>query len=178
MKRKNILGKIKRLINYPFSYNTYEHRPDYILIIALGLICFFGLLMLSSASSVQAFQKFNDSYYFLKHQLLRGFLPGLIIFFIVSRIDFRRWRKYAFYLLVATVVMLILVFIPGLGTSYGKAAQSWIKLGFLSFQPAEIVKLTFLIYLATWLAKRNEKRLVILNTAFYHFCFSWRLLFF
>ena len=156
--RKTLGQKIRELIASPLSFKYYNHAPDYVLIGTLALIILFGLMMLSSASSVQAFQKFGDSYYFFKNQLLRGLIPGLIAFYFASRIDYRTWKKYAFGLLIASVVMLILVFIPGLGVSYGKA-QSWLKIGPLGFQPTEIVKLTFLIYLATWLEKRGERGL-------------------
>ena len=156
--RKTLGQKIKELIASPLSFKYYNHAPDYVLIGTLALIILFGLMMLSSDSSVQAFQKFGDSYYFFKNQLLRGLIPGLIAFYFASRIDYRTWKKYAFGLLIASVVMLILVFIPGLGVSYGKA-QSWLKIGPLGFQPTEIVKLTFLIYLATWLEKRGERGL-------------------
>ena len=156
--RKTLGQKIRELIASPLSFKYYNHAPDYVLIGTLALIILFGLMMLSSASSVQAFQKFGDSYYYFKNQLLRGLIPGLIAFYFASRIDYRTWKKYAFGLLIASVVMLILVFIPGLGVSYGKA-QSWLKIGPLGFQPTEIVKLTFLIYLATWLEKRGERGL-------------------
>ena len=143
MKRTSLRQKFKTLINYPFVHKAQEHRPDFIFIIALGIVCFLGLLMLSSASSVQAFQKFGDSYYFLKHQITRGFLPGLIAFFIFSRFDYRQWKKYAFWLLLASILLLILVFIPGIGASYGKA-HSWIIIGPLGFQPSEIGKILFI----------------------------------
>ena len=158
MKRHSLTNKLKELLNYPFTHSIHEHKPDFLLIITLGIICFFGLLMLSSASSVQAFQNYNDSYYFLKHQLVRGLIPGLIAFFIFSRINFRQWKKYAFWMLIGSILLLILVFIPGIGESFGKAHR-WIKIGSLVFQPTEIVKLTFLIYLATWLAKKTEREI-------------------
>ena len=156
--RKTLGQKIKELIASPLSFKYYNHAPDYILIGTLALIVLFGLMMLSSASSVQAFQKFGDSYYFFKNQLLKGILPGLVAFYLASRFDYRGWKKYAFSLLIASVVLLILVFIPGLGVSHNYS-QSWLKIGPLGFQPSELVKLTFLIYLATWLEKRGERGL-------------------
>lgn len=158
MRKKNYLNKLKELLAKPFAYRHYNHPPDYVFIITLGLLIFFGLIMLSSASSVQGFQKFGDSYWFFKHQLFKGLLPGIIAFYIASQIDYRVWKKYAFTMLLASVGLLILVFIPGLGISYGKA-QSWLQIGPLGFQPTEIVKLTFLIYLATWLERRGERGL-------------------
>ncbi|HLD27909.1 MAG TPA: FtsW/RodA/SpoVE family cell cycle protein, partial [Patescibacteria group bacterium] len=158
MKKRNYLNKIKELLSKPFAYQHYHHPPDYVFIITLGLIIFFGLIMLSSASSVQGFQKFADSYWFFKHQLFKGLIPGLIAFYIASQIDYRVWKKHAFTMLLVSVGLLILVFIPGLGVSYGKT-QSWLQFGPVGFQPTEIVKLTFLIYLATWLERRGERGL-------------------
>src|SRR3989344_2090273 len=128
MKRSSLGQKIKELIASPLSFAYHHHAPDYVLIGTLALIVLFGLMMLSSASSVIAFQKFGDSYYFFKNQLLKGILPGLVAFYLASRFDYRRWKKYAFGLLIASVVLLILVFIPGLGVSHNYS-QSWLKIG-------------------------------------------------
>ena len=64
-------------------------------------------------------------------------------------------KRYAKYFLYFSIALLILVFIPGLGMVYN-SAKSWVGLGGFSFQPSEIVKLTFLIYLAAWLEARRE----------------------
>ena len=137
---------------------TKGKQPDYVLIILFGILILFGLVMLSSAGTALGYQKFDDPYYFLKHQVLFGLIPGLIFLFIFSKIDYRKWKKIAFPLLIFSIVLLILVFIPGLGASYGKA-KSWINIAGFSLQPSEIVKLTFLIYLATWLEKRSKEEI-------------------
>ncbi|MBU1036757.1 putative lipid II flippase FtsW [Patescibacteria group bacterium] len=155
MRHKN---KFKAVFKDLFGHSSGEHKPDLIFISSLAVLCFLGLLMLSSASSVQAFQKFNDSYYFLKHQITRGLLPGLLAFVLLSRISYRYWKKYAFWLLVISLALLVLVFIPGIGVVYNNA-HSWIKIGGLSFQPTEVVKLTFLIYLASWFDKKNKQEM-------------------
>lgn len=131
------------------------HPPDYTLIILSFLIILFGLVMLSSATAVLGYDKFDDSYWYLKHQLLLGFLPGLFLFLIFSKIDYRVWKRFSTLLLWLSLGLLLLVFIPGIGASYGRA-QSWINISGYSLQPAEIVKLTFLLYLASWLEKRKE----------------------
>ena len=71
-------------------------------------------------------------------------------------VDYRVWARYAFPLFIASLLLLVIVFIPGLGANYGRA-HSWIALGGFSFQPSEIAKLAFLIYLAAWCAKRREQ---------------------
>lgn len=132
-----------------------ERRPDYTFLILLGILVFLGLVMLFSVSGPIAFQKFNDSYWYLKHQLLFGILPGTVLFFVASRIDYRLWRRLSVPLLGLSVILLFLVFIPGIGADWG-TSRSWIRIGDFSLQPSEIVKLTFLFYLAAWLESRGE----------------------
>lgn len=133
------------------------HQSDYSLIIIFGIIVVFGLVMLSSATSVIGYSKFQDSYWYLKHQLLSGFLPGLVLFFLLSKIDYQRWKKFSFLFLILSVVLLCLVFVPGIGADYGTDSRSWLNIFGFSIQPAEIVKLTFILYLAAWLNKRKER---------------------
>jgi len=131
-----------------------ENQGDKSLIIIVGIIIAFGLVMLSSASSIEAYKSYGDSYYFFKHQLV-GLIMGLIIYWFFSRIDYHKWRKYAWLMLIFSIVLLILVFIPGLKSDWGRA-HSWIKIFGFSLQPAEFVKITFLIYLAAWLESRRN----------------------
>lgn len=175
-KPSNILAWLKHVLASPFAHAREHHQPDFILIGALGLIIVFGLMMLSSASSVEAYQKFGDSYYFFKHQLINGFLPGLVAFFIAAQFDYRHYKKWAFLAMIASVGLLLLVLIPSIGTSYDKGAQAWINLGLFSFQPTEIVKLTFLIYLAAWLEKKGEHGLKDFQYGFLPFIFSLGLI--
>lgn len=133
-----------------------EKRPDYVFAIMLAVLLFLGLVMVTSASGPVAYQKFGDTYWYLKHQLLYGLLPGAVLFMITSRVDYRRWRALAAPLLVASVILLVLVFVPGIGADWG-TSRSWINIGGFSLQPAEIVKLTFLFYLAAWLEARGEE---------------------
>ena len=112
--------------------------------------------MLSSATAVLGYDKFEDSYWYLKHQIMQGLLPGLFLFLVLSRVDYRVWKKFSPALLWFSLGLLVLVFIPGIGADYGKA-RSWLNIGGFSLQPAEIVKLTFLMYLAAWLEKRKER---------------------
>lgn len=145
------------------------HEPDYIFIIALFSLIVFGLFILSSASAASGIEKFNDVYYFLKHQLLFGFIPGLFLFVILSFLDYRIWRKLAFVMLVVSIALLVSVFIPGVGADFG-TAKSWIYIGGATFQPSELVKLTFLLYLAGWLESR-EKHIKNLNQGLAPFLF-------
>ena len=148
MRRKR--NKLLEWFLKPFRGSINKHVPDYFLLIITGLLLFFGLLFLSSASAPLAFYKHNqETYYFLKQQILHGLIPGLIIFYLALRIDYFKYQKYYPYFLIATIILLLTVFIPGLKTDYGQA-NSWIYIGSVSFQTSELAKLTLIIFLAGW----------------------------
>lgn len=144
------------------------HQPDYLFLTLVFVIIVFGLVMLSSASTVVSFQEHQNSFYYFKHQLFYGFLPGIILFFICLRLNYQIWRKWASGFLILSLVLLVLVFIPGVGLTVNKA-KSWINLGFFSFQPSEIVKLAYILYLAQWIEKRGKERIKDFNFGFLPF---------
>ncbi len=82
-------------------------------------------------------------------QGVMGIGGGLVGMYILSRVYYRTWRKYAFYIFLLGVGISLLVFIPGLGVEHGGASR-WIQVGGFSFQPSEILKIAFVIYMATW----------------------------
>ncbi len=126
-----------------------------LLIITLTLILF-GLVVLSSAGIVDGQKKFGSPYYYLSHQFLYGVLPGLVGMFILSKIDYRFWKKISLFILIGSLALMILIFVPGFGHGL-KGATRWINLGVLSFQPSEILKLSLIIYLAAWFGGRDER---------------------
>jgi len=138
-----------------FSSISSGKKPDYILIGLIFLIIIFGLSVLSSASSVRAFNKFNDIYYFFKHQLVYGFLPGVFLFLFFFHFDYNKLQKHSVSFLVLSLTFLGLVFIPGIGMTLNQA-RSWLSLGPVSFQPTEIVKLLLILFFAGWFAERES----------------------
>lgn len=132
-----------------------NEKPDKTLIFSVFILTFFGLIMIASAGVGYSSIRFGDPYFFFKRQLLYGILPGIIMLYISQRIDYLFWKKIAFPLFAASIVLLILVFIPGIGSkAYG--ASRWIQLG-ISFQPSEMLKLSLILYLAAWFEGRGEK---------------------
>ena len=130
-------------------------QPDYILLAVIGILVVFGLIMVSSASIGQSQEKFHESYYYLKSQLLKGLLPGLLLGVIAYFFPYRYLKPLALPLLAITVIGLIMVFIPGFGTGHG-GAKRWIILGPVVLQPTEFLKLSFIIYLSAWLANKGK----------------------
>lgn len=132
-----------------------SHRPDYLIMICLGVLVIFGLLALASASSNLGQTKFGDSFYYLKHQVLTGLMIGLAGFFLAYKISYRHYQKLAVILLLASLALTALVFTP-LGLTAG-GAERWVKIGPITFQPAEFLKLTVIIYFSAWLAGQTER---------------------
>jgi cell division protein FtsW len=132
-----------------------NRRPDSILLTVLVFLVFFGLIMVSSASIGLSQEEFGESYHYFFSQVLKGLLPGLLFGFIAYLIPYRFWQKWAFPLLILSILLIFAVFIPGLGTSHG-GAQRWLDLGLISIQPSEILKLTFIIYLSAWLSAKGK----------------------
>lgn len=117
------------------------------------LIVIFGLVVLASAGIVEGQKRFGDSYYYIKHQLVYGVGFGLLVFWICSRISFRRWKTLALPLLICAIGLLMLVFIPDFGVGV-RGAQRWVHLGVITVQPSEFLKFSLIVYLAAWFARR------------------------
>ena len=115
----------------------------------------FGLFILSSASFTVGEKEWNDPQYYLKEQLLKGVLIGAISFLIFLKIPLELLKRYSFVFLIFSIFLLVLVFFPKLGLSHSGSTR-WINLGSVSFQPSELLKLSFLIYLASWFDSRRH----------------------
>ena len=131
------------------------HKPNFVLILVILLLVVFGLVAVASASAVISYDQFGDNLAMLKAQMVRGVLVGGALFIITALVPYTFWKKINLILLVVTVIMLIAVFLPGVGFSFG-GAQRWIHLGPLFFQPSELAKLAVVVFLAAWLDKRGK----------------------
>lgn len=129
---------------------------DYSVLIVIVLLIFFGFAALASASSDLGKERFDDPYFYLKQQLLHGFIVGLVGGIAGYLIDYRKYKKWAPLLLAAGIGALVLTFSP-LGYSSG-GAQRWLQIGQISIQPSEILKIAFIIYLAAWLSSTRTNR--------------------
>lgn len=124
-----------------------KHKPDYILLAVIFILLGFGIIALISATGL--------NFDLIKHQLIYGVLLGAISFFIVQKINYRFWQKINLYFFIISLFLLGLVFIPGLGIG-NKGAQRWLQIANFSFQPGEIIKLSFIIFLASLFVKHTK----------------------
>jgi cell division protein FtsW len=147
--------------------NTAGHAPDRFFLAVVVTLLVFGFVMLASASSDLGKTQFNNTYYYLEHQALFGLSLGLIGFAIGYFVPYIKFKKIAFPMLVISILFLALVF-----TRFGSTINStnrWLRFGPLSFQPAELMKLTYLVYLAAWLSNTKLKRTTDLQSGFLPF---------
>ncbi|MFO0705174.1 MAG: putative lipid II flippase FtsW [Candidatus Andersenbacteria bacterium] len=131
------------------------HKPNFTLIVTILVLVMIGLVAIASASSVISHDQFGDNLAMLKNQLINGVAVGLVFFIIMALVPYKFWRRVNLILLIATLLLLIAVFIPGVGINFG-GANRWINLGVTSFQPSELAKLTMVIFFAAWLDKRGK----------------------
>lgn len=131
-----------------------QGKPDYQLICLIGVILCVGLIMLSPATSVLSFTETKTSYFFVMRQITRGVIPGALFFLIALKFNYRKYRRLTPFFLVITIALLLLVFIPFLG-SVQNGVKGWIRLAGITIQTSEIAKLTFILWLAGWLASHE-----------------------
>lgn len=115
-----------------------------------------GFVILASASMVLSQNNFGTIGYYTLRQFLYGGLFGMVLFFAALLIPYRRWKPLALSLMFLSFLALALLFIPDLSYAAG-GARRWLKIGAASFQPSELLKLTFVIYLASWLDSRRKQ---------------------
>ncbi len=124
-------------------------------LLTLALIIFGFFIFTSASLGLLAKDKgnFGDVAF---SQTFFGLFLGTLAMLTLSKIHYRKWRKYAIYIFLFSVIATILVFIPGLGFQHG-GARRWVYILGISFQPAEFLKIGFIIYLSTWLSGiKNE----------------------
>jgi cell division protein FtsW len=129
-----------------------------VIVIGLSLaLVAIGLVMLYSATAVMAEKslKYGDSTWFLKRQLM-WVLLGIAALIITARVPYTFWERWRIPVLACSLVLLALVFVPGVGVSLN-AARRWIRVGGFFFQPSEAAKISIAIYLAGFAAKDPER---------------------
>ena len=107
--------------------------------------------MVYSASMIWAEYKNGSSTYFLIRQFI-FYLLGLAAFFFVLKVDYLKYEKYKNIFLAVSLLLLIVVLIPGIGVVRG-GARSWIGFGVFSVQPSEIMKIGIIIFTSKFLSK-------------------------
>lgn len=164
VQRKKIIQKPKTANNGQFVASKIRglagaaKGADLQFLIAVYILLAFGLLMVLSASSPIAYASEatnNDSFYYFKKQLLWAVF-GSIGMFITANYDYRKLKQWAFPALVLSVLLLILVLVPGIGRKINDARR-WIYIGPINFQPSEVAKITMIVFFSYSLSKNYKE---------------------
>ena len=134
-----------------------RNKGDVSILIVVTFLALFGVLSVYSASSYNAKVQYGDEFYFMKKQLL-GFCIGLPVMLFFARMDIRRFKGKVvrWVCLVVPIVLLVLVFVPGVGrTNYG--ATRWIAIGSITIQPSELAKYGFIVFASAYMSDCMEK---------------------
>lgn len=129
-------------------------REIFVILLVLGLVIF-GCIMVYSASCYSAEYRYKNQFFFLYKQLF-GVALGIFALVFFSFFDYHLLKKFRYWILGVSVILLILVFVPGFGVqSYG--ANRWVNLLGISIQPSEIAKFALVLFLANYLSEKHDK---------------------
>ena len=133
-----------------------RHQPDYTILLAVVALAAVGILMVFSSSAMYAYIQREDTLGIVGPQIFWGAL-GILAMVATMRIDYRWLRMISVPAYAITVVLLVLVFVPGLNRVVGGSAR-WLVIGSLpGVHPAEIAKLALVVYLAHWMANKGKR---------------------
>lgn len=152
MKIKNMFFLSKKKENRLFYLFNKQEITIILLVLFLAV---FGCLMVYSASSYSAEYRYGNQFFFLYKQIF-GLILGIFAMFFFAFFDYKILKKFKYWILLVCVVLLCLVFVPGLGVqSYG--ANRWVNFLGISVQPSEIAKFALVLFLASYLSDNHEK---------------------
>lgn len=139
-------------------------KIGYLLFASTIFLTSIGIFILYESSSYTSLLQIGDKYHFIKNQLIWVAL-GIIASLFVARIPYKRLYTLALPLLLGSIALLVLVFVPGLGLEL-KGAHRWIDFHFFIVQPSELLKISLSIYLAAWLSSKEKGRLIAFSMLF------------
>jgi len=128
---------------------------DFFILFSVLSLVGIGIVMVYSTSAILAGDSFGDPYFFLKRQAIYAGM-GFILMMIMIFFPYEKLKRLAYPILITSILLCIAVLIPGIGHRAG-GSMRWLRFQFLSFQPSEFAKLGWVIFLAYFLAKKEDK---------------------
>ncbi|MDX1765717.1 MAG: putative peptidoglycan glycosyltransferase FtsW [Candidatus Saccharimonadales bacterium] len=132
-----------------------RHKPDYGIVLLSGMLLLFGLVVMFAVSPALSQrlseEGLSDNHFFYRQGIF--ILAGAVAFWISAILPLKWWRTIQPLLIAAGLASSLLLLIPGVGTEFNGAVR-WIDLGFFTFQPAELLKLALILYMASFLAEK------------------------
>jgi cell division protein FtsW len=133
------------------------HHPDYVIALVITILLAIGLVIMYNISPIlshKAIGTADRSFYFLNQLKFVG--VGVVFWIVATAVPYSKWRAWAPRLMAVAIVALVALLVPGLAQS-SHGATRWLNLRLFSVQPAEILKLALIVYLAMWLEKRQDE---------------------
>ena len=127
---------------------------DYWLLFVIFMLLGVGIVMVGSSSFEIADRKLDQPFYYLIRQMIYGMI-GVLVAAALLRVPLEFWAKMSGYLLMAGVLSLILVLVPGVGREIN-GSMRWLSLGIVNVQPSEFAKLFVIIYMAGYLVRHGD----------------------
>lgn len=144
---------MKKRTDAPLKKTT--NKSDIPLIAVTAALVLFGVLMVYSAGSYTGKRLYGTEFYYVYKQLV-GVALGAVSMIIMSRIDYHVLHKLRYVILAVSVILLAIVFIPGVGiTNYG--ARRWINTPFFTIQASEVSKFGFIVFAAAYIGSHESK---------------------
>ncbi len=144
-RRSKTLAKIESGVDKPFLIITF-------ILISVGLIIFSSAIIMLIGTAKYDAVRFN--------QYGLGLMGGLALMYTCYKVPISFWRKSSFYIYIGSIILMIMVFIPGIGVYHG-GARRWIEILGIQFQPAEFYKIGVVLYMSLWLMRDFGKKLDI-----------------
>ncbi len=145
----------RNLFNLNRKNQKVGKNGDYLLLIAVILLSIIGTVFIYSASNYSAEATYNDAFYFVKKQVI-GIALGIIAMIVTSVFDYNKLKKFNVVIAIVCVILLCLVFVPGIGVeNYG--ARRWIGFGSFTIQPSEIAKFSLILFSATYFSVNPQR---------------------
>lgn len=132
-------------------------QPDYILLANVFLLLTIGVIMVFSSSYIMAYKWYGNSYYFFSKQVISAVI-ALIVFLVAMNIDYHLWQKFATPILILSIFLLIMLFLPGFAREI-RGAKRWLMIGPFPLQPSEVAKFALILYIADCLTRKKEKEI-------------------
>lgn len=142
--------KVKKVSNFA------NKQFDFILLVTVILLLALGLIMVLSASSPSALAETGDNSYKYFNKQAAFAVVGLVAMLFISKIDYRFYKKFYKIAYIGSVLLLLLVVVPGIGAS-GGGAKRWVELGPIGFQPSEVAKIALIIFYAAYLTDHRKE---------------------
>lgn len=146
---------MKKAVRSFHATRSKRNGGDLLFLFCVILLSLYGLVCVYSASSYNAEVTYGDRFFFFKKQLI-GFVLGLVAMLAIAFIDYRKLKKVGPFALIVSILLLALVFVPGIGKSnYG--ATRWIGFGSFTIQPSELAKYAFILFTAGYFSKNPAR---------------------